>query len=213
MKKYIILLLVITPLLIHSQTFKSYGLYGGYSFDGKGWENPDTIGSYYHNKVFIKSINLGAYGEFLSKKHFSTMVDVGLKFRQYHFEYDNPPNPDDARLIDNTMYYITAAVYEKFKMDIDKWSLYLYGGINTGIRFNKSVEKDIQDIFENSKSFNAGTTAGIGFRKRIARFLSISFDLYYERDFTKMYESSSGFIRNSEIGFKIGLGPFNPASK
>ena len=141
------------------------------------------------------------------------MVDIGLKFRNYHFEYDTPPNPDDARLIDNSMYYITASVYEKIKMDFDRWSVYLYGGLKTGIRFNKSIDKDIQDIFETSKEFNAGKTAGIGFRKRIARFLSISFDIYYDRDFTKLYESNSGFIRNSEIGFKIGLGPFNPATK
>jgi len=213
LKKYIILLLIMVPLLLQSQTFKSYGLQGGYSLAGKGWEHPDSTGSYYHNKAFIQSINIGGYAEFLSKKYYSTMLDIVLKFREYHFEYDLTPNSNDARLIDNNMYILSIAAYEKLKMDFDRWSVYVFGGIRANYRFKNSIDYDILDVFTNSNEFTAGITTGIGFRKRIEKFLSISVDLYYDGDFTKMYESNYGYVRNNEFGIRIGFGPFNPATK
>jgi hypothetical protein len=200
-------------LLIYAQDFKSYGINTSYTFGAGGWENPDSLGSYYHDKVYINTFSLGFYGEFLNKKYNSTMVDVNFRWRQYFFEYDKTPNANDARLIYNDMYFISMAAYEKIKYDVDRWSVYAFGGLRANLRYKNSVEKDIQSIFFSSKSVTFAATMGIGFRKRIERFMSVSVDLYYDRDFTKMYESSTGYVRNNEFGIRIGFGPFNPAKK
>jgi len=213
LKKYIILLCTLAPLLLQAQSFKSYGLTTSFTLAASGWENPDTLGNYYHNKAYINTFTLGTYGEFLNKKYYSTMIDVLFKWRRYYFQYDLTPSPSQARMINNDMYFLSLAVYEKIKYDNGRWSAYVFGGIRANIRYKNSIEYDIQRIFENSNASSAALTAGIGFRKRIEKFFSISADIYYDMDFSKMYESAGGYVRNSEIGIRIGFGPFNPANK
>lgn len=212
MRKYFIALILLAPIFIHSQTFKSYGLRTGYSIESSGWEDPDTLGNNYHNKTYITVFNLGLYGEFFAFKNFNTIVDLGYKWRQYFFQYDQG-NVNDIRDIRNSFSYITLSVSEKIKFDSDRWSFYVYGGLKSDLQLSKSTEKDIQDVFDKSESLLFGTTAGIGFAKRFSKFWRISFDVYFERDFNKMYKSSSGFVRNQEIGLRIGVGPYNPANK
>ena len=140
------------------------------------------------------------------------MVDLSLRFRKYFFEYDLV-NIGDAAEVNNSMVFTTLSVYEKFRIDFDRWSFYVFGGVRADYRLSNSIEKDFQNVFIDSKSFLFGTTAGIGFAKRIARFWRLSFDVYYDYDLTKMYESSIGNVRNNGVGFKIGFGPFNPKNK
>lgn len=206
------MLILLAPIINNSQTFKSYGLRTGYSLESSGWENPDTLGNNYHNKAYISAFNIGFYGEFLAVKNFNTVIDLGYKWRQYFFQYDLG-NVNDVRDIRNSMSFVTLSVSEKIKFDSDRWSIYIYGGLKSDLQLSKSTERDIQNIFESSKSFLIGTTAGVGFAKRFSKFWRISFDVYLERDLNKMYESSSGFVRNQEIGLRIGVGPYNPANK
>jgi len=210
--KFIILLLFLSPLIINSQTFKSYGLNFGTTFHEEGWEKPDTFSYYYHDKVYISTYTIGLYGEFLAKKYVSTIVNASFRARQYFFEYDLV-DISEAMEVKNTLYFATLSVTEKLKFDFDRWSIYTFGGFKADYQISKSIDKDFQNVFDGSKQFLLGTTAGIGFAKRIAKFWRVSFDLYYDYDITKMYESSNGYVRNQGFGFKIGFGPYNPANK
>jgi len=211
-KKYLAVLFLLLPLLIQSQTFKSYGIKTGHSFDASGWEHPDTLGNNYHNKAYISTFSMGLFGEFFGQKYFNGMIDLGYKWRQFFFQYDLG-NPNDNRDIRNAFNYFTLAITEKVKVESGRWNVHMYAGVKTELMFSKNIERDIQNIFENSKSLLYGFTAGAGFSKRFSQFWRISFDVYFERDLTKMYESNTGFIRNQEIGVKIGVGPYNPAKK
>jgi hypothetical protein len=184
----------------------------GFSLHDNGWSKPDTFGFYYHDKVYISTYHFGLYGEFLSTRFLSTMTDLSVVFKKYFFEYDLG-NVNDAREVNNSSYLIRLSVYEKLKFDFDRWSIYTFGGLRSDFRLNKSIEKDFQNVFADSKSLLLGTTAGVGFGKRISRFWRISFDIYYDYDLTKMYESSNGYVRNSSIGLRIGFGPYNPANR
>jgi len=184
----------------------------GLSFHDEGWSKPDTFSHYYHDKVYISTYRFGLYGEFLSTKFLSTTADLSIKYRKYFFEYDLG-NINDARDVDNYSYIISLSAYEKIKYDFDRWSIYTFGGFRSDFRITKSISKDFQNVFEDSKAVLLGTTAGVGFAKRISRFWRISFDVYYDYDLTKMYESSTGYVRNSSIGLRVGFGPYNPANK
>ena len=212
MRKILLVLILLLPLCARSQTFKSYGLGFGLSFYDNGWSKPDTFSYYYHDKVYISTYNFGVFGEFLASRFLSTTVNVSLKYRKYFFEYDLG-NISDAREVDNSFYIISLAAYEKIKYDFDRWSIYAFGGLKTDFRISKSISRDFQNVFANSESVIPGVTAGVGFAKRISRFWRISFDIYYDYDLTKMYESSTGYVRNNSIGLRIGFGPFNPANK
>jgi len=155
---------------------------------------------------------MGLYGEFLNKKNFSTLVEASFRVRHYFFEYDLDTTSVPME-VKNTLYFTTLSVKEKIRFDFDRWSIYAFAGFKADYRISKSIDKDFQNVFEDSKPFLVGTTAGIGFAKQIARYWRVSFDLYYDYDLTKMIETSNGFTRNEGFGFKIGFGPFNPAKK
>ena len=212
MRKILFVLILFLPLFAQSQTFKSYGLNFGYSFYDNGWSNPDTFSYYYHDKVYISTYQFGVYGEFLASKFYSTNVNLSFKHRKYFFEYDLG-NISDPQEVDNSFSIISLSAYEKIKYDFDRWSIYVFGGLKTDFRISKSVSKDFQGVFAGSDAMIPGITAGAGFAKRISRFWRISFDVYYDYDLTKMYESSTGYVRNNSIGIKIGFGPYNPANK
>jgi hypothetical protein len=212
LKKYCTVFILLVPIILNSQTFKSYGLRTGYSLESSGWEHPDTLGNNYHNKAYISAFNVGLYGEFFAVKNLNTIVDIGYKWRQYFFQYDLG-NANDVRDIRNSLSYITLSVSEKIKFDSDRWSIYAYGGLKSDYQIGKSTEKDIQNVFEDSKSFLFGATGGVGFAKRFSKFWRISFDIYFEKDLNKMYESGFGHVQNQEIGLRVGIGPYNPANK
>lgn len=211
-RKIIITLFFLLPLFTSTQTFKSYGLSIGTTLHESGWSNPDTFSYYYHDKVYISSINMGIYGEFLSFSNASTMIDLQLKVRQYFFEYDLG-SPEDAKEVENNLYFITLGITEKLRVDFDRWSIYGFGGVRFDTRISSSIEKDFPDVFAESKPFLIGTTAGVGFSKRVSRFWRVSFDFFYDYDLVKMYESPNGYIRNQGFGVKVGFGPFNPKKK
>lgn len=212
LRRIIIFIIFLIPLASNSQTFKSYGFITGYSFKENGWSKPDTFSYYYHDKAYINSITFGLFGEFFSYKYNSTFCDLTIKAREFWFEYDLG-NISDAQNVKNTLWYLSLAISEKLKFDSGRWSTYLLGGVRADMMISKNIQKDFQDVFEQSKSVLFGTTVGIGFAKRFSRFLRISFDLYYNYDLTKMYKSSSGEVQLKSLGFRIGIGPFNPAEK
>lgn len=205
-------MVLLLPLFTHSQTFKSYGLDFGYNLYDNGWSKPDTFSNHYHDKVYISTYHLGVYGEFLATRFLSTTVNLSLKYRKYFFEYDLGLS-SGAMEIDNYFYMIGLTAYEKVKFDFDRWSLYVFGGPKVDLRISKSINKDFQNEFVNSKSVIPGITSGIGFAKRISRFWRISLDVYYDYDLTKMIETPTGYVRNNSVGLRIGFGPYNPAKR
>ncbi len=212
MKKYFVVLFLIIPLVVNSQTYKSYGLKFGYTLNENGWNSPDTQGYAYHNKAYISTVYIGAYGEFFGKKFFNTQVDAAIRVRQYFFQYDksivNPPSNERT-----DSYMFSLAVSEKLKYDFKDWSFYVTGGLKGDVVVHNSIANDFQDVFNNSKTLLFGATTSIGFAKAISKFWRISFDIYYEPDISKTFSSSTGSVRINELGFKVGFGPFNPASK
>jgi len=212
LKKYLFALFLLIPLISYSQTYKSYGLKFGYTLHENGWNSPDTQGYAYHNKAYMYSAYIGAYGEFFGKKYFNTMVDAAIRVKQFFFQYDKSPvNPPANERTDS--WYFTLAVSEKLKYDYENWSFYVYGGLKGDVKLHNSVANDFQDVFNNSNTFIFGATSGIGLSKGISKFWKISFDIYYEPDITNTFSSAKGIVRTNEIGFKIGVGPFNPGNK
>jgi hypothetical protein len=212
LKKLIVVLFLLLPLITYSQLFKSYGLQFSSSFENTGWSHPDTVSKYYHDKAYIANYNFGVYGEFLAKKYISTLVNVDLRFRFLHFEYDLG-NVADAQMVHNAITYADFSVCEKLKYDKDPWSVYLFGGIKSDIEIHRNIEKDFQNVFNDSKKLLFGVTTGVGFAKRFFKFWRLSFDIYYNHDLTKMYQSGLGKVQLDEFGFKLGIGPYNPATK
>jgi hypothetical protein len=212
LKRIIPVLFFLLPLIAQAQTFKSYGLNFGTTFENFGWTHPDTSYHSYHEKPHTATYFFGIFGEFFSKKYYSTKVDLAVRSRQYTFEYD-VNNPNGAGEPKNTIDYLTLTVSEKLRLDINAWSFYLFGGIRGDFQFHKSIGQDFQNVFGGSKSVLFGLNTGVGIAKRFSKFWRVSFDLYYDPDILKLYNSSLGNVRNSEFGFKFGIGLYNPANK
>jgi len=201
---------VATPGVLQSQDFKSYGLFTGLTFRETGWNSPDTFSSYYHDKAYINSITVGAFGEFFSYKYNSTICHLTLKLREFQFEYDLGSVSETVK---NRLLYVDVSVAEKLKFDFKRWSTYVFGGVRADLVFSKSIQKDFQNVFEDSKPILLGTTLGVGFGKIFSGFFRLSFDFYYNYDLTKMNNTGRGEVQLKSFGFRIGIGPVNPASK
>ena len=140
------------------------------------------------------------------------MVDVDLGFRFFHFQLDNG-NINNVTAVHNQITFANISIFEKLKYDSDPWSVYLFGGVKANIEIKRSIDRDFSNIFSGSKPVIFGLTSGIGLAKRFFRFWRVSFDIYYNHDLTKMYTSNLGNIQLNEFGFKLGVGPYNPATK
>jgi hypothetical protein len=212
LKKYILVLILLLPGALYSQLFKSYGINFSYSLQSAGWQHPDTISISYHDKPYISRFNAGITAEFFSKKYYSTLCGLSGGVKYYYFEYD-VNNPNGPQYVHNDITMLTLSVAEKLRYDLKVWSFYLYGGLKLDYQFHRSLEQDFESEFGNSSPVILGATAGIGFAKGFSKFWRITFDIYYNPDITKMINAPAGSVRNSELGFKLGLGLYNPVNR
>jgi hypothetical protein len=210
----IILIILFLPLFAHSQVFKGVGARLGWTINGYGWNITDeSIKKFYPDAPSLNEPWLGIYGEFLSKKYYSTMVEFGYRNVSFNFDYntlDEHGNTTGTESIKNYAGFVSFALSEKFKYDINSWSFYALNGLKIGFQSEENIDMDFNNVLSNLKKTTFGYTGGLGSAKSFNRFL-ISLDFLFETDFNKVYDSPDGYIRKSGFGFRLGLGYTVPA--
>ena len=210
-KTFILLLLIVIPLSIHSQNFTGYGLRFGYATNDYGWSHPDNYLDTAYLQPTSYTIRVGLSGEFLNRKYISTAVNWGIKFRSYKFDY-RIHNSSGAVVglssVKNDITWTTLGVAEKFRLPYGTWMIYAYGGFEASYRIGKNISAGFENVFDNSKKYSIGILSGAGIAKGIGNFL-ISAEFYFIPDLTKTYTSDAGQVRNTEMGISLGFGLFD----
>lgn len=195
--------------MVHAQSFKGVGARLGWTIKGYGWNvNDENINKFYPGGASVDEPWLGIYGEFLSKKHYNTLVEFGYRNVSFDFDYntlDEHGNKTGTETIKNYAGYVSLALSEKIKYDINSWSFYALNGLKIGFETEENMDMDFKNTLSNLKKTTFGYIGGVGSSKSFNHFL-ISLDFLFETDFNKVYNSPTGYIRKSGFGFRVGLG-------
>ena len=205
----IIILIIFIPVITQAQIFKGVGAHLGWTIKGYGWNNPDPVlNKLYPSGGSVDEPWLGVYGEFFSKKYYSTMLEAAFRGTNFKFDYntlDDHGNITGTETVVNTTNIFCFSVSEKLKYDIHSWSFYATNGLKYSFQTSKDSDVDFQNIINNLKTNSFGYIGGLGTAKAFGKF-RMSLDILYETDFNKIYSSASGYVRKSGISFRAGFG-------
>ena len=207
----VLFLLFIHPLETYSQKITGYGLKFGYATNTYGWVHPDPVLDTSYYQPTSLTFQLGLYGEFLNRRFISTNVNWGIKFKSTKFNY---PVYNELRevvgtsSVKNDVTWTTIAITERFRLPYQTWLFYVYGGFEGSFRIGKNISAGFENVFDNSKKQTFSISSGIGIAKGMDFFL-FSLEFYFNPDLTKSYTSNSGYMRNTELGLRLGFGLFD----
>lgn len=212
--KKIIFIIMLFPVLLSAQGFKALGGKTGFTFIHAVWDvNDPAINRFYPEKPAFYNAYLGIYGEFLSKKTFSTCIDLSYHLTDYRFEYtmyDKYGQSMGTSKIRNSVQYISLQVKEKIRYGRDLGpNYYAFAGPRIELEFSKNVDKDFTSVFNNTNKVVVGYNAGGGFSWNFKTFQLLG-EIFWHGDVLKTYSSGNGKILNNSLGFVIGAGLYVP---
>jgi len=206
----ILLLLVITPSLLHSQKFISAGGRIGYAFYNSIWDLQDPdVTKFYSNEPKFYNSYLGVYGEFFGKNSISTCADISYHNTSYTFEYDMKNNTGEVtgtNKINSTIQYISVLVQEKIKYGKEKGpQVFFKAGPRVEFQIKKNIDKDFQYIFNDANKTVFGYTLTGGAAWNFTS-LQVIAECFWHGDLTKIYSSGFGKLQNDALGVSLSIG-------
>jgi hypothetical protein len=214
MMKKTIFIIMLFPVFLYAQGFKALGGKTGLTVFHSVWDvNDPLINNFYPEKPNFYNAYISIYGEFISKKTLSTCIDLSYHLTDYRFDYtmyDKYGQSIGTSTLRNSVQYISILVKEKFRTGNDLGiNYYAFAGPRIELEFNKNVDKDFTDVFDNTNKIVAGITAGGGISYNFNTFQVLG-EVFWHGDVLKTYSSGNGKILNNSIGILLGAGWYVP---
>ena len=192
----------------YAQLYNGFSINAGYGILRYGWNKPDEyLARMYREPFFIRDLMLGASMEFFRNKFQSVIASAGYKIRVLDFDYDKK-NASGVVTGTNTLscriHTFQFSLSERLRYHFAHLFIFFYAGMRLDLNFDAYAEDPDFNTFTNGikkTTYGLTTGAGIGFEFR--KILNITAEAYYEPDFTKAYTSSTGYLKNSEVGVRL----------
>jgi len=194
----------------YSQLYNGYSINMSYGIFRFGWHTPDEyLARMYKEPFYQRDIALGTSFELFRNSFQSVLISANYKFRLLDFEYDKK-NSSGAVIGTNSLgariHSFQFSITERLRYHFRHIYLYVYAGPRFDLNAGTSADDpDFNTFLNGIKPTTIGLSSGAGIGLEFSRFFNMTFETYFEPDFTKAYTSSTGYLKSSEFGIRLGF--------